>query len=554
MSRKADFEKISGDISLLYELSLAVVGSLDLNSACDRFLKILMARKNLAAAEVWIKDQEGGKDAPGRRARLVYALPLHSSPPDPLPLTSPIFKLLRRRAFVTIDSSRPEFSQLLSPRPARKGSVALFALERIGVLKLYRLGKFVPPELEQLKPVIDNFACSLRACLDHHRVLAEIRERKKTEASLRESEEKYRNLVERAQDGIVILQDGRIKFVNQRMARLASAPAKKMIGVPFLNYVASGERDRLLNYYRRRLAREEVPHIYETVLENGEKRIPAEINAGITIFRGRPADLIFVRDLTERKKLEEDILKAHKLESLGVLAGGIAHDFNNILTGILGNISLARLLLRPGEKQVAQRLAGAEKACLRARDLTRQLLTFSRGGAPIKEILSLPEFLRETVEFALTGSRVSYRINLAKKLWPVEADSGQLSQVVHNLILNAVQSMPEGGEITLAGENIKAKEGDKFSLPPGRYIQIKLTDQGIGIPEEYLGKIFDPYFTTKQEGSGLGLATVYSIITKHEGVIRSSRRPRSRRRPLLLPPSLPRDARKARSCWLMMRT
>jgi len=222
-----------------------------------------------------------------------------------------------------------------------------------------------------------------------------------------------------------------------------------------------------------------------------------------------------MEDITELRNARQDMLKNQKIESLGVLAGGIAHDFNNILTIILGNVSLARLQLHDPEK-VTKRLEEAENATARAKDLAQQLLTFARGGEPVKKIIDLRGLLREAARFALRGSNVRGEFTLADDLWPVEADEGQLFQVIQNLVLNAVQAMPEGGTVTISAENAGSPQRGK------RFVKISVADTGAGISENHLQRIFDPYFTTKQQGSGLGLATCYSIIRKHGGKIRAS--------------------------------
>jgi signal transduction histidine kinase/ActR/RegA family two-component response regulator len=225
-----------------------------------------------------------------------------------------------------------------------------------------------------------------------------------------------------------------------------------------------------------------------------------------------------VRDVTEQRRLEEELRKAHKLESLGVLAGGIAHDFNNLLTGIMGNISLAKVMMNPRDKSY-MRLDEAEKAVWRARDLTQQLLTFSKGGAPVRKTASIEQIVMDSASFVLRGSNVRCEFVVPDHVWPVEADEGQMSQVINNLIINADQSMPDGGVIKVRIDNLPDGQSDLLTLNEGRYVRISIEDHGVGIPEEYLQKIFDPYFTTKQKGSGLGLATVYSIIRSHDGYI-----------------------------------
>jgi len=231
-----------------------------------------------------------------------------------------------------------------------------------------------------------------------------------------------------------------------------------------------------------------------------------------------------IRDITEKRRMEEELFKAQKLESIGILAGGIAHDFNNLLTAILGNISLSKMYVSEGDRVFAK-LAEAEKASLRARDLTQQLLTFSRGGAPVKKKSSVAAIARESVSFTLSGSRSSCNFHIADDLWPAEVDEGQLSQVINNLVLNADQAMPAGGVIEVACENACLAEDALPPLREGRYVVMSIKDHGVGIPPDVLPRIFDPYFTTKQGGKGLGLAAVYSIVRNHEGHISVTTQP-----------------------------
>jgi two-component system cell cycle sensor histidine kinase/response regulator CckA len=253
---------------------------------------------------------------------------------------------------------------------------------------------------------------------------------------------------------------------------------------------------------------------------DGVARRIAKSSAPVYDERGGVIGAVRVfRDITAQEKIAEELLKASKLESIGILAGGIAHDFNNILTAIIGNLSLAKTYNGANERAVSK-LEAAERACLRARDLTNQLLTFAKGGAPIKKLARLEEIVRDSIDFALHGSTVHCRFSIAADLWPVEADIGQLSQVLNNLAINAVQAMPKGGIIDVQAENLTLIEPrDLPSLGPGNYVKISVEDDGMGIAPEHVNKIFDPFFSTKQNGSGLGLATSYSIIKKHGGHI-----------------------------------
>lgn len=224
------------------------------------------------------------------------------------------------------------------------------------------------------------------------------------------------------------------------------------------------------------------------------------------------------KEIADRGKMEQELLKAQKLESLGILAGGIAHDFNNLLASIMGNIALAQLDLNH-DKSAYRQLAGAEKASRRAQDLTRQLLTFAKGGVPVKKAVAISDLIREVTGFTLHSSNVKFFYSLPENLWLADVDEGQISQVIQNLIINADHAMPEGGTITISSENAVVAEPSHLPLRPGDYVKISIRDHGVGISQKHLSKIFDPYFTTKEKGSGLGLATSYSIIRQHGGHI-----------------------------------
>ena len=225
--------------------------------------------------------------------------------------------------------------------------------------------------------------------------------------------------------------------------------------------------------------------------------------------------VIVFRDLTEERRRSAERLRAQKLESVGLLAGGIAHDFNNILVGIMGNVSLARVG-EPSPEQMEEILAEVEGASRQVRNLTQQLLTFSKGGAPILETASIAQIIRDSAQFVLRGSASHCEYEIAQDLWPAQVDRGQISQVVHNLILNALQAMPQGGLIRISAKN-RLLEDEDVALEPGSYVEIAVADEGVGIAPQHLQTIFDPYFTTKQEGSGLGLATSFSIVKNHGG-------------------------------------
>lgn len=250
----------------------------------------------------------------------------------------------------------------------------------------------------------------------------------------------------------------------------------------------------------------------------------------VSLFQEVARDLSFAFEKIEKDKelkyLRREQLKIGKLESLGVMAGGIAHDFNNLLVGILGNISLAKLSIKPDDS-IIEYLDSAETASRRARDLTQQLLTFSKGGSPIKGEVRVPHLLRDSVKFILRDSSIKARFKINKDLHNVSADESQLNQVINNLVLNACEAMPNGGTIKISAENetISADNrslipnGDQWKPIEGEYVRIRIADSGIGMTEEIMEKIFDPYFTTKNRGSGLGLSSVFSIVKSHDGIL-----------------------------------
>ena len=228
----------------------------------------------------------------------------------------------------------------------------------------------------------------------------------------------------------------------------------------------------------------------------------------------------FALDVTERRRIEEDRLQTSKLQSLALLAGGIAHDFNNLLTSILGNLSLAEMKLERDSEVIAQ-LHETEEACLRARDLTVQLLTFAHGGAPVKKNVALPEVIRRAASVALRGSNVTCEFSISEDLWPVHADESQISQVFQNLLVNAQQAMPGGGTVRVKACNALATSRDQCAALTLQQdsVEIVVEDRGVGITPENLDRIFEPYFTTKSTGHGLGLAAAYSILKTHGGGI-----------------------------------
>ncbi len=351
-------------------------------------------------------------------------------------------------------------------------------------------------------------------------IFRDIGERSLNEQALRESERRFRDLFENATDLIQMVRpDGKLLYVNRAWRDTFGYEAREIPGLSIFDLIASECQEHCQQTFAKVLSEEKVNYINTVFKAKDGRNIIIEGNAICKFQDGKPVSTQCIfRDVTEKKRMEEELLKTQKLESVGLFAGGIAHDFNNLLTGILGNISLAKLYINPQDKAY-QRLLETEKASLQAKSLTQQLLTFAKGGAPIKKAATVNELIRDSASFALLGANVRCEYDLPDDLWPIEADTGQLSQVIQNLTLNAAQAMPEGGSVSIWARNILIAHHNLLAMPEGRYVQIAVEDCGHGIPRAHLDKIFDPYFTSKQTGNGLGLAIAYSIIKKHEGQI-----------------------------------
>jgi len=353
----------------------------------------------------------------------------------------------------------------------------------------------------------------------------DVTERKRAEEALRSSEEKLRIMFKSVAEGIVVTDlEGNILEANEAAARQGGYNNKEeLIELSSCQRLSPKDLARAKEDTRRNLTEGYTGTREYTFLRKDGTEFLGEVNASfIRDASGNPVAVVSItRDITERKQVEEERVRADKLESVGTLAGGIAHDFNNLLTGILGNIELAKRYSEAGEmSRASATLSEAERASLRAKDLTQQLLTFAKGGAPIKKLASITELAKETATFALSGSKVKCQFDLPDDLWAVECDERQIGQVISNIVINADQAMPRGGILKLSARNTVIGPGGTLPLPKGNYVEIIIEDHGIGIPREHLDRIFDPYFTTKHKGSGLGLATSYSIIRNHGGHIR----------------------------------
>ncbi len=352
----------------------------------------------------------------------------------------------------------------------------------------------------------------------------DITEKHIAETALLDEKERL-NVTLRSIGDAVITADrqGRVTLMNPVAEKLTGWREKEALGKPL---------ERVFQVVNEH-SREPCKSPFEAVIDSGEVAVPAKD----TLLISRSGDehmiadsgapildanrqiigvVLVFRDISATQRMEAEMLKAEKLQSLGVLAGGIAHDFNNFLAGIVGNVSLAKLDV-PQSDPLFPLLQEMEKAAMRAKNLTQQLLTFSKGGEPVKTVVDLGQIARETAAFAMRGSKALCQFDFADDLWMSKVDGGQMAQAIHNLVINADQAMPEGGTVTIRGRNMSLGPDNPLALAPGNYVCLGVEDEGTGIPTAFLKKVFDPYFTTKQKGSGLGLAVAYSVIEKHGG-------------------------------------
>ncbi|MBZ0155713.1 MAG: PAS domain S-box protein [Alphaproteobacteria bacterium] len=361
-------------------------------------------------------------------------------------------------------------------------------------------------------------------------LVRDITARKHAEKALEFEREKLRLLYDNSPDGVVVMDTKRrILYANRKTEELVGVSSELLKGRQCFEAILGRSTDcpgcKVEEVIRAGSPRSRIKH---EVTASGRENWLQQLWYPVFDSEGVIDSVVEIaRDITEMKRLEAELLKAKKIESIGILAGGIAHDFNNLLTGIMGCLSIARDMAKPGD-EIHEVLTMAQKASRQAKDLTYQLLTFSRGGEPVKKATLLYELLKEAALFALSGSAVKCEFLLPGDLWPVEIDEGQIRQVIHNIALNAREAMQEGGTVVLRAENCILEGNETLPLQRGRYVKVSLQDRGVGIPGENLPRIFDPYFTTKslgnRKGTGLGLAICYTIMKNHDGLIAAESR------------------------------
>lgn len=394
-------------------------------------------------------------------------------------------------------------------RPIRIASTrfVLVLVEDLSLEKKHLL--LIERHKELIAQAKDSFEKELRQRTNelrhaYERLEQEMAERANVQQSLHLSEEGFRSIVDRTRDGILVVDLADIVlYANQAAARMFGRKLDSLLEERFAIPLSPGQAIEL-----------------EIMRHNGEDGV-AEARVERTEWNGKPAYLVVIRDITDMKLSEKQLMRAQKLESLELIAGGVAHDFNNLLTANVANISLAKMRATPGTP-IYEALTKAEKAASKARDLTQQLLTFTKGRVPVKRPTLLPPLIKECLSLAMGGSNVKCELRIPKDLWPVEAEPSQVAMLFQNLMINACQAMPDGGDIIIEGENVMAGHptGAKQLAPTqSRFARISFQDTGTGIAPDHLAKIFEPYFTTKPKGSGLGLATAHSVVQNHGGRI-----------------------------------
>ncbi|MBW1741863.1 MAG: PAS domain S-box protein [Deltaproteobacteria bacterium] len=351
-----------------------------------------------------------------------------------------------------------------------------------------------------------------------------VTQRKQAEEAALEAERRYRLVVDNANDAVFIVQDGIIKFPNPATTRITGYSSGYLSKSPFVDLIVPEDRDMVVKRHMKRLEGKDVPTTYSfRVMDKAGRQMWVEVNAVLFSWEAEPAVLCFLRDITPQKKLEAQLQYAHKMEAVGTLAGGVAHDFNNLLMGIQGNVSLM-LMEVDGTHVHYQRLKSIEKQIQSGARLTSHLLGYARKGKYEVTPIDLNHLVEEISHtFGRMKKEITVHQDLAKNLRTIEADAGQIEQVLLNLLVNAADAMPGGGALTLKTRNINHKDmKEKLYEPkPGKYVLLTVTDTGTGMYKRTLERIFDPFFTTKEmgRGTGLGLASAYGVIKSHAGYI-----------------------------------
>jgi PAS domain S-box-containing protein len=495
----------------LDELYVSIHATLSrLMEASNLFIALHDPVSDLVTFPYWV-DERDERPAPRRAGRGLTEYILRTG--RPLLAAPEVFADLEARGEVESVGS-PSIDWLGVPLIVRDQTIGVLAVQAYG--KGFRYGE---RERDILTFVSGQVALAI--------------ERKRAEQLLRQSEEQYRTLVDNIQDGVFLVAEGRVMFANRAVGQMIGTDPASGRGQDFVRFVAPEDRDWVRERYKRRLAGEEEPREYELRLlhADGETRIPVNMSVSVIMYRGAPALLGTVRDLSEQRRLEERLFQSQKFEALGQLAGGIAHDFNNLLMAIQGSGELLRQRL-PATEGVREELEIVQRSTRRAADLTQKLLAFARRQVLEPSHLDLDQVIGQLLPILerVIPENITISFRPHGRLATVRADRVQLEQILMNLALNSRDAMPDGGELNIAtGE---AELGDDFTATrpwarSGRFVHLSVRDTGVGIDSDALSHIFEPFYTTKEPGRGfgLGLAVVYGIVKQHGGMIEASSGP-----------------------------
>jgi two-component system, cell cycle sensor histidine kinase and response regulator CckA len=365
---------------------------------------------------------------------------------------------------------------------------------------------------DYLTKPFDPARLDVRLSVAERRIRALI-ERNQARSELQETVSKMTDILEKTSDGFFAVdRDWKFTFVNRQAEKLLDRRREDLIGKDFWMEFPEFTRDAFEKNCRRAMS-EQVAVEFEASDQSGQ------VWFELLAYPSGGDVSVFLRDVTERKRVEEERLTTSKLESLGTLAGGIAHDLNNILTVISGNIGLAQIEAPGNSPNLLSFLSRAGEAAQHAAQLSNQLLTFSKGGTPLKRVASMSDLVTQAAEFSLHGSNLRAVLDVPDDLWRSAVDPAQIEQVINALIINAREAMPQGGTVRVSANNVETDTESGLSILPGRYVKVQIADNGGGIDARSVTNIFDPYFTTKPSASGLGLSISYSVVKKHGGVL-----------------------------------
>lgn len=527
-------KKINKELSIINKLAKALTSRLSIKEICDIATKEINRFLNVDAVLIFLNNNNK-----------MFLCSITSKDNNPKPEEIPVH--LKGECLCGIASlkEKPVFSSNIYKdkrctwQECKKAGFKSFTAipleyggENLGIIGIAsKKEKHFKKSYGFIKTIANQLAISLNNAKQFEKLNSyslkleqEIATLKITEQKLMNSEEKYRLVVENANDAIFIIQDGIIKFPNRRLEEFSGYSKEELTKVPFTSFIHEEDREMVLERYMKRIKGKNVPSTYtfRGINKQGEIVI-VEITAILIEWEGKPATLNFLRDITQQKKLEEQLFQSQKMETIGTLAGGIAHNFNNLLMGILGNTSLMLMkvdVLHP----FYDKLKAIERLVESGADLTRQLIGFARGGKYDVKPIDINKLITDTSDmFGKTRKDIIIQKNLEENLSMVEADKSQIEQVLLNMYINAWQAMPSGGTIYIETKNISIDEQESLNvnIKPGAYTKISITDTGIGMDETTKKRVFEPFFTTRGlgEGTGLGLASAYGIIKNHGGII-----------------------------------